>query len=152
MTTGYKFSKVKGNSIGKSVFKDIRELLRLLDPKASPLKKHNILKITKSGSADLYIVTDTLSHKVIAMMTLVFFRAPTGLKARIEDIVVHASHRRKGIARKLIGLAIHESGKKGTASLDLTSSPTRQNANKLYRKLGFSKRRTNVYRYELTKV
>ncbi|MCH7591001.1 GNAT family N-acetyltransferase, partial [PVC group bacterium] len=78
--------------------------------------------------------------------------SPTGIKARIEDIVVQPSHLRKGIARKLIGLAIHESGRKGAASLDLTSSPTRQEANKLYRKLGFSKRKTNVHRYELSKV
>lgn len=152
MTMGYKFSKVKRNSIRKSVLKDIRELLRLLDPKAPSLKKNDFLKILRSNSTKYYTVADTSSRKVVAMMTLVFFRAPTGLKARVEDIVVQPSHRRKGVGEKLIRVAIHESGRKGAVSLDLTSSPTRQNANKLYRKLGFSKRRTNVYRYELAKV
>ena len=152
MTMGYKYSKGKGSFIRKSVLKDIRELLRLLDPKAPLLKKNDFLKILSSNNTKYYTVTDTSSRKVVAMMTLIFFRAPTGLKARIEDIVVQPSHRRKGIGEKLIRVAIHESGRKGAVSLDLTSNPYRREANKLYQNLGFVKRETNVYRYELAKV
>ena len=38
-------------------------------------------------------------------------------------------------------------GEKGISKIDLTSSPERVAANKLYQKLGFQKRITNVYRY-----
>jgi ribosomal protein S18 acetylase RimI-like enzyme len=37
----------------------------------------------------------------------------------------------------------------GAKSVDLTSRPSRVEANKLYRELGFVLRETNVYRYSI---
>jgi hypothetical protein len=37
----------------------------------------------------------------------------------------------------------------GCATVDLTSRPSREAANHLYKKVGFTERETNVYRYEL---
>ncbi len=38
----------------------------------------------------------------------------------------------------------------GAVSVDLTSRPHREAANRLYKRLGFEMRDTNVYRYNLT--
>ena len=37
---------------------------------------------------------------------------------------------------------------RGARSVDLTSRPSREAANRLYRRLGFEPRETNVYRYQ----
>ncbi len=37
----------------------------------------------------------------------------------------------------------------GCATVDLTSRPSREAANRLYQRVGFTLRETNVYRYDL---
>jgi ribosomal protein S18 acetylase RimI-like enzyme len=81
------------------------------------------------------------------MLSLVYFEIPTGLRARIEDVVVLEDFRRKGIARQLSSLAIAHFRASGARTLDLTSNPSREAANKLYVNLGFKLRSTNVYRF-----
>jgi ribosomal protein S18 acetylase RimI-like enzyme len=47
--------------------------------------------------------------------------------------------------------AIDEARRLGVHSLDLTSRPSREAANRLYTRMGFTSRETNVYRF-LVKV
>ena len=79
-------------------------------------------------------------------MTLVTFRIPTGLRAFIEDVVVDVSARREGIGEALTREAIAIARAKGARTIDLTSRPSREAANRLYQRLGFERRDTNVYR------
>lgn len=80
-------------------------------------------------------------------LTLVMFRIPTGLRARIEDVVVDEQYRGQGIGRALNQTALERAQAAGARSVDLTSSPEREAANRLYLSLGFERRDTNVYRY-----
>jgi len=82
-------------------------------------------------------------------LVLVMFRIPTGLRARIEDVVVDETYRGFGIGRALNQAALKRAAAAGARSVDLTSSPSREAANQLYLSLGFEKRQTNVYRYSL---
>ena len=82
-------------------------------------------------------------------LTLAFFRIPTGLQARIEDVVVDGEHRRRGIAKILTEAAIERARKSGAKRVGLTSRPTREAANALYLSMGFEIRDTNVYRLTL---
>ena len=83
------------------------------------------------------------------MLTLVIYSVPARKKSRIEDVVVDEKYRGRGIATKLVNYAIEKAKNNGVISLDLTSRPERENASKLYLKLGFKKRNTNVYRIKL---
>ncbi|HUY17548.1 MAG TPA: hypothetical protein VMV11_08300 [Acidimicrobiales bacterium] len=47
--------------------------------------------------------------------------------------------------------AVDEARRRSVRSIDLTSRPSREVANALYRKLGFERRETNVYRFFLEK-
>jgi ribosomal protein S18 acetylase RimI-like enzyme len=85
---------------------------------------------------------------VVGSLTLVIFRLPTGLRAWIEDVVVDEAARGLGIGELLNKAAIDLTFAKGARTLDLTSRPSRVAANKLYQKLGFKARETNVYRYD----
>ena len=75
--------------------------------------------------------------------------APLLCKARIEDLVVDRDARGKGIGKALVRHALAEAGRLGAASVDLTSRPSREEANRLYLSVGFEVRDTNVYRYRV---
>ncbi len=78
-----------------------------------------------------------------------FYRVPTGVRARIEDLVVSSSRRGLGLGRALM-LCAMQAARDGQAHvLDLTSNPSRIRANALYQQLGFQRWETNVYRWEL---
>ena len=85
---------------------------------------------------------------IIGMLTLIIYRVPTGVRARIEDVVVDKSARGRGIATRLIKSAIKNAHAGGADGIALTSNPRREEANRLYRKMGFLKWETNVYFYK----
>ena len=81
------------------------------------------------------------------MLTLVVFPIPTGVRAWIEDVVVTASARGQGVGALLTREAVRIAGEEGARTVDLTSRPDREAANRLYARLGFERRETNVYRH-----
>ena len=87
--------------------------------------------------------------RIAGSLTLAMFRIPTGLRAWIEDVVVDGDARGNGVGEALNLFAIEEARKRGAVTVDLTSRPSREAANKLYQRLGFVARDTNVYRFTL---
>lgn len=86
---------------------------------------------------------------LVGMLTLIVYRVPTGVRARIEDVVVDESARGQGIAVALVERALEVARAKGADGVALTSNPRRAAANRLYQKVGFKKWETNVYFYKL---
>jgi ribosomal protein S18 acetylase RimI-like enzyme len=86
---------------------------------------------------------------IVGLLTLAVFRAPSGLRAWIEDVVVDEAARGRGTGEALTREAVRLAGERGARTVDLTSRPSREAANRMYEKVGFRKRETNVYRYEL---
>ena len=84
---------------------------------------------------------------IVGMLTLVMFPIPTGMRARIEDVVVDEAARNRGVGEALTGEALRLATSAGARSVDLTSRPGREDAIRLYRRLGFHERRSRVYRY-----
>ena len=85
---------------------------------------------------------------ILGSLTLVLFRIPTGMRAWIEDVVVDGDARGQGVGDALNRFALDLAAQHGARSVDLTSRPSREAANRLYRRLGFKPRETNVYRYQ----
>ena len=81
-------------------------------------------------------------------MTLVVFPIPTGVRAWIEDVVVDGDARGMGVGEALNLRALDLADELGAKTVDLTSRPSREAANRLYQRIGFVPRETNVYRYE----
>jgi ribosomal protein S18 acetylase RimI-like enzyme len=87
--------------------------------------------------------------RIVGMLTLVAFEIPTSVRAWIEDVVVDGSARGSGVAAALVDAALVRSAELGARTVDLTSRPDREAANRLYVRLGFELRQTNVYRRAL---
>lgn len=96
----------------------------------------------------VFVARDETS-RIVGSLTLVLFRIPTGVKARIEDVVVDGAARGRGIGELLSRAALDEAGRRGVHAVDLSSRPSREAANRLYQRIGFVERDTNVYRYDL---
>ena len=84
---------------------------------------------------------------ILGSLTLAFYRIPTGLKAWIEDVVVDADARGHGLGALLNRAALDEARQRGAKDVSLTSRPSREAANRLYLRLGFVARETNMYRF-----
>jgi len=92
----------------------------------------------------------TQGGKIVGTLTLVTFRIPTGIRSWIEDVVVDSAERGKGIGEALTVAALKHAAQLGAKTVDLTSRPSREAANRLYQRVGFELRVTNAYRYTLT--
>jgi ribosomal protein S18 acetylase RimI-like enzyme len=86
---------------------------------------------------------------IVGMLTLATFQSPTGVRAWIEDVVVEGAARGSGVAAALVQAALERAAELGARTVDLTSRPDREAANRLYLRLGFEIRQTNVYRRTL---
>ena len=101
-----------------------------------------------SSEASILLVAE-IDGKIVGSLTLVLFRIPTGLRAWIEDVVVDETVRGQGVGEALNQAAINRAQSAGATTVDLTSRPSREAANRLYKKIGFIERATNDYRKDL---
>jgi ribosomal protein S18 acetylase RimI-like enzyme len=114
---------------------------------SSPPPSHaELAEIVASTTSVLFMARDE-AGAIVGSLTLAIFRVPTGLRAWIEDVVVDGSARGAGAGEALVVAAIQRADEVGARSVDLTSRPSREAANRLYRRLGFDARTTNVYRW-----
>ncbi len=101
------------------------------------------------GSEASHLLLAVEDGAILGSLTLVVFPIPTGLRAWIEDVVVDGEARGKGVGAALNTSAIDLARSLGATTVDLTSRPSREAANRLYQRLGFHARETNVYRHDL---
>ena len=117
---------------------------------SSPAPSEAVLdEIVSSPASVLFTARDGADGPIIGSLTLALFRIPTGLRAWIEDVVVDEAARGRGIGSALNEAALDHARDVGARTVDLTSRPSREAANRLYRRLGFVPRETNVYRYAI---
>lgn len=103
--------------------------------------------VVASPATDLFIAIDDAA--IVGMATLATFRIPTGLRAWIEDVVVDETGRGRGVGEALTKAMIDRARELGCRTVDLTSRPSREAANRLYQRAGFVMRDTHVYRFSL---
>jgi ribosomal protein S18 acetylase RimI-like enzyme len=118
-----------------------------LSSSSPPPSREQLDEIVSSPATQLLIARGD-DGTILGSLTLVLFRIPTGLRAWIEDVVVDGEARGQGVGEALNRYAIDVAAERGARSVDLTSRPTREAANRLYQRLGFEPRKTNVYRYQ----
>lgn len=123
-------------------------LVPQLSSSAPPPGTERLSEIVGSDACHLLIARDG-DGTIVGSMTLVVFPIPTGVRAWIEDVVVDAAARGKGVGETLNRHALQIAADRGARTVDLTSRPSREAANRLYRRIGFVARETNVYRIAL---
>lgn len=122
-------------------------LLPQLSSSALPLDRASISRLVSCETNTVLLARS--ADTIVGMLTLVVFPIPTGLRARIEDVVVDEAARGLGVGAALSEEALRRARLAGARTVDLTSRPSRRAANRLYERLGFQRRESSVYRFSI---
>lgn len=125
----------------------MRSLVPLLSSSAPPLTETALAAIVASPGSRLLVAER--DGAIIGTLTLVLFAIPSGVRGLIEDVIVDERARGRGVGEALTRAALDLARTAGARTVDLTSRPTREAANRLYLRVGFVRRETNAYRFTL---
>lgn len=125
----------------------LARLVPQLSAGAEPPARAELEELAAGPATRLLVARD--GDAIVGALTLAVFRIPTGLRAWIEDVVVDEAARGRGAGEALTLAALDEARAAGARTVELTSRPAREAANRLYARLGFERRETNVWRYVL---
>ena len=131
-------------------------LLPQLSRSAAPMSEADVERFLSQSSVHLFVFRAETAdadgnNTILGMLSLATFEIPTGVRAWVEDVVVDEAARGQGAGQSLVVAAIEHAQKIGARTVDLTSRPSREAANRLYQRAGFELRETNVYRVTLEK-
>ncbi len=116
--------------------------------RSNPPPSVDELEFIIASPASVLLVAE-IDGVIQGSLTLALFRIPTAMRAWIEDVVVDDAARGAGVGRALNERALDIAREAGAATVDLTSRPSREAANRLYQRIGFVQRDTNVYRFQV---
>jgi ribosomal protein S18 acetylase RimI-like enzyme len=128
----------------------IARLVPQLSSSAAAPDARAVAALAASPCSTLFVCRKNSGERpVVGMLTLVTYQIPTGLRAVVEDVVVDESARGTGAGAALVAAGLVAARDAGAREVDLTSRPSREAANRLYARMGFDLRETNVYRHRL---
>jgi len=135
--------------VSDEIVQAFQRLFPQLSPETPPGRPELEEIVASPGCAILVARDSTQGEKIVGTLTLAQYQVPNGKHAWIEDVVVDGPARRQGIGEALTLAAIERARAAGVKEVNLTSRPARQEANRLYQRLGFELRQTNLYRLSL---
>ena len=127
----------------------LRRLLGQLTSSETDLDEAAFKQLVQTPNS--YLLAAMHRENLTGILMLTIYRIPSSLQARIDDVVVDSSWRRKGTGRRLLEEALRICRQNKVAMVNLSCHPRRSEATRLYLKMGFVKRETNVYGLDLRK-
>lgn len=138
----------EAESVNAALVDAFARLLPQLSRSSPPPSEAELTEMVAASGTHVLLAEDD-DGVVLGTLTLVTFRIPTGVRAWIEDVVVDEAGRGQGVGEALNSRALELARDAGAKTVDLTSRPSREAANRLYQRLGFTPRETNVWRFAL---
>src|SRR5688500_4206103 len=136
------------NEVTDEVVEAFERLIPQLSTSNPPPTRAELEVIVADPGNTLFAARDD-AGSIVGTLTLATFRIPTAVRAWIEDVVADSAAAGQGIGRALSLAALDEARRRGAKTVELTSRPSREAANHIYKSLGFELRDTNVYRFSL---
>ncbi|HSS94157.1 MAG TPA: GNAT family N-acetyltransferase [Candidatus Dormibacteraeota bacterium] len=123
-------------------------LLPQLNPSYFAASLQHLTEVLADSAITLLVARD--GKEIVGLAALVVYTTPIWRKTRIEDVVVDHKARGRGVGEALVKACIEVARVRGAAIVELQSARTREAANRLYPRLGFELRDSNVYRMKLS--
>jgi ribosomal protein S18 acetylase RimI-like enzyme len=139
---------MEATEVTRELVEAIGRLLPHLSSSATAPTEAEVREMIEAPGTVLFVARDD-SAAIVGTLTLVLFRIPSGIRAWIEDVIADPEAGGQGVGRALNQAALDEARRRGARNVDLTSRPSREAANHIYRSMGFQLRQTNVYRFDL---
>jgi len=131
---------------------ELRDAFQRLTPQLTtnnpPPSWEDLAALLISECSVLLIARTTTNGPIVGSASLSVYRAPTGIRAIIEDVIVDESVIGHGIGQALVQQLLDIAREKGAKGVSLTSNPKREAANRLYQRIGFMRRETNSYYFK----
>ncbi len=124
-------------------------LLLQLNPTVPVPDMHRLGRLLADPDVTLLVAKE--GHEIVGTTTVIVYTTPFWIKARLDEVVVDASARGKGVGEALVKAAL-EVGRAGgaqVAELQSGRGPNRDAAHRLYERLGFKIRDSDVMRVVL---
>ena len=122
-------------------------LLPQLNPQLEPLTMQRLSRVIADPATTLLVVQD--GARIVGAAAVLVYATPAFVKARIEDVVVDEQSRGKGVGEALVRRCLEVARERGAEIVELQSARWREAANRLYPRLGFQLRDSNLYRLNL---
>jgi ribosomal protein S18 acetylase RimI-like enzyme len=130
---------------------ELRDALALLLPQLNPSlpipSLDHLAAVVSDPAVTLLVARD--GPFILGTAAVVVYTTPIWVKARIEDVVVDQTARGQGVGEALVRECIEMARRRGAGIVELQSARSREAANRLYPRLGFELRDSNVYRLNL---
>jgi ribosomal protein S18 acetylase RimI-like enzyme len=123
----------------------VEVVARLLPQLTEARTPPTLERLQETVSTQTLLVARDDDGRIVGTLTLVLYRVSSGLKGRIEDVIVDESARGQGVGEALTREGMRRASEAGVLMLELTSMPYREAANRLYKRLGFVRKPTNVF-------
>jgi ribosomal protein S18 acetylase RimI-like enzyme len=147
-TSGGEIEVVAASGVDEELIAAFNRLVPQLSRSAAVPTPGLIREIVEAQASTVLIARDARDkRRIVGLLTLVVFRIPTGVRAWIEDVLVDEAVRGRGVGEALSQEAVRRAVGLGARTVELTPRPSREAANRLYERLGFVRRDSNVYRY-----
>lgn len=143
------YSISQNAKLEEKLLKSINNLMEVLSPDLDKISRKRLRELVANPLFELYLLETT--GEVVGMASLHYMETLAKKSAWIEDVVIHPEHQGRGFGKRITKHIVGQAKRKGVKHIDLTSSPHRIVANRLYKKLKFEPRSTNVYRLKLKK-
>ena len=124
-------------------------LMPQLSPRLGAPSREELRRVAGSETGEL--LAAVAGERIVGVLTLAWYDAPSGRKAWIEDVVVDVAARGCGAGDALVRAAVEHAARIGAGKVMLTSNPAREAARALYRKVGFEEVETTVFAFKTDK-
>ena len=125
----------------------LAHLLPQLNPQLPIPTIERLRAIIDDPTVTLLVARD--GDRIVGTTTVIVYTTPFWIKARLDEVVVDEAARGKGVGAALVKASLDLAREKGVEVAELQSGVHRKEANRLYPRMGFKLRETNVYRIVL---
>ena len=127
----------------------LTRLLPQLNPRLEPPDMARLERLLADPDVTLLVARD--GEEIVGTTTVIVYTTPFWIKARLDEVVVDASARGKGVGEALVKQALDIGRQRGAQVAELQSGrgPNREAAHRLYERLGFAIRDSDVMRIVL---
>jgi GNAT superfamily N-acetyltransferase len=125
----------------------LARLLPQLNPQLPVPTMERLQEIMADPAVTLLLARN--GQQIVGTATVIVYTTPFWIKARLDEVVVDEGARGKGVGAALVNACLDLARRSGAELAELQSGVQREAANRLYPRMGFQLRETNVYRIVL---
>ena len=133
------------NEITPDLVKALERLIPQLHPTLPLPSVTELNQILASPATTLLVAREGDGRSVIGTATVVLYRTPSRMHARLENVIVDEPSRGQGAGAALTSEAVRLAQAGGASVIELNTNSRREVANRLYQRLGFERHHTNNY-------